>query len=108
MISPNSVLPIKKKDILVNALPYVRESDFPVYYRRTPRDVPVLIESINLQGLTLGETEKVHYRVTMGLGQNLIGHLKVEDIKNGKVVTMDFDGTAAAHPQREQDHCCLS
>jgi hypothetical protein len=95
-------LPIKKKDILVNALPYKRELNFPVYYRQTSRDVPVLIESINLQGITLGETKKVHFKVTMGLGQNLIGYLKVKDIENRKIVTIDFDGTTAAHLQGNQ------
>jgi len=62
----------------------------------------VFINSMGFSGLATGKEGEVTVRVTMRLGQNLMGHFKVEDMQNQKVVAIDFDGTLAVYPSQDQ------
>jgi len=102
MIPQDSTLPIQKSAILENVFSHTPNALFPIYYRHTPRDVPVFINSVGFSGLATGKEGEVTVRVTMRLGQNLMGHFKVEDMQNQKVVAIDFDGTLAVYPSQDQ------
>lgn len=95
MISTESTLPIEKSTILENALPYLDRAIFPVYFRRTPQDAPVLIDSVELQGLTMAEKGMADVRVIMRLNEDLVGNFTVQDMHTQKTKSIGFDGKVA-------------
>jgi hypothetical protein len=55
MISARSALPIKKSTIFENALLYLDRATFLIYFRYTLQHALVLINLVELQGLTIAE-----------------------------------------------------
>jgi molecular chaperone DnaK (HSP70) len=102
MISKESALPIEKSSILENALPYLDRAVFPVYYRQTPQDAPVLIDSVEVQGLTIAERGMADVKVTMKLNEDLMGNFTVEDMHTQKTASIEFDGKVALRTERDK------
>lgn len=74
MMSADSALPTEKSTILENALPYLDRATFPVYFRHTLQDAPVLMDSVEMQGLTMAEKGMADVKVKMRLNEDLVGN----------------------------------
>jgi hypothetical protein len=80
MISARSALPIKKSTILKNALPYLDRNIFLIYFRHTLQDALVLINLVELQGLTIAERGMADVKVIIRLKEDLVCNFTVQDM----------------------------
>ena len=95
MIPPKARLPYERVINLENALDYISQGVFTVYYRHSILKLPTEIAKTELNGLRVAKEGVTKMKATMTIGKDLSGTFKVQDNYTKSVASVRFDAGAA-------------
>ncbi len=97
-------LPCRIHDTLHSMSDFIRYATFPVCYRRSMLDAPVIIAQLELRDIYVGKAGKVKADVTMDIGRDLIGKFTARDTRTKGEASIVFDGRAASGMESDEKH----
>lgn len=96
LVPAKTSLPCRVHETLHSMSDFIRYATFPVCYRRSMLDTPVIMAQLELRDIYVGKAGKAKADVTMDIGRDLIGKFTARDKRTKGEASIVFDGRAAS------------
>ena len=101
MIPAKASLPFEKTENFETVKDYLKSDIFLIQYRQSILKAPVDLAKVQLDGIRVAKKGIPHFKATLKIGKDLVGHFKVHDTWTRSAASIVFDAGVAFRAPRD-------